>query len=94
MNNELLTSYNKISSISKRYGHTTVIPFIISAVENYICVVVSMIVSDHSPTANAKVMSTWSYTTTSQYIYMAWCLINWIHLHDVVLKHRDNFTFT
>jgi hypothetical protein len=26
----------------------------------------------------------WSYTSTPQYIFMAWCLV----------KHRDNFTFT
>jgi hypothetical protein len=26
----------------------------------------------------------WSYTSTSQYVFMRWCLV----------KHRDNFTFT
>jgi len=26
----------------------------------------------------------WSYTSTPQYVFMAWCLV----------KHRDNFTFT
>jgi hypothetical protein len=32
----------------------------------------------------AKVKNAWSYTSTPQYVFMAWCLV----------KHRDNFTFT
>jgi hypothetical protein len=39
--------------------------------------------ADHSPPSSAKVKNTWSYTSTPQYVFMAWCLV----------KHRDNFTF-
>jgi hypothetical protein len=38
----------------------------------------------HSPPSSAEVKNAWSYTSTSQYVFMAWCLI----------KHRDNFTST
>jgi hypothetical protein len=38
---------------------------------------------DHSPPSNAEVKNAWSYTSTPQYVFMAWCLV----------KHRDNFTF-
>jgi hypothetical protein len=31
----------------------------------------------------AEVKNAWSYTSTPQYVFMAWCLV----------KHRDNFTF-
>jgi hypothetical protein len=40
--------------------------------------------ADHSPPASSKVKNACSYTSTPQYIFMAWCLV----------KHRDNFTFT
>jgi hypothetical protein len=40
--------------------------------------------ADHSPPSSAKVKNVWSYTSTPQYFFMAWCLV----------KHRDNFTFT
>jgi hypothetical protein len=33
---------------------------------------------------HAGVKNAWSYTSTPQYIFMAWCLV----------KRRDNFTFT
>jgi hypothetical protein len=36
----------------------------------------------HSPPGSAEVKKMWIYTSTSLYI------------HGVVLKHRDNFTFT
>jgi hypothetical protein len=39
---------------------------------------------DHSPPSNAKVKNAWSYTSTPQYVFMAWYLV----------KHSDNFTFT
>jgi hypothetical protein len=39
---------------------------------------------DHSPPCSAKVKNTWSYTSTSQYVFVTWCL----------LKHRDNFSLT
>jgi hypothetical protein len=38
----------------------------------------------HSPTSSAEIKHAWSYTSTPQYAFMAWCLV----------KHRDNFTFT
>jgi hypothetical protein len=37
-----------------------------------------------SPPSRAEVKNAWSYTSTPQYFYTAWCLV----------KHRDNFTFT
>jgi hypothetical protein len=40
--------------------------------------------AEHSPPSSAEVKNAWSYTSTPQYVFMAWCL----------LKHRDNFTFT
>jgi hypothetical protein len=38
----------------------------------------------YSPQYNAEIKNTWRYTSTPQYVFMAWCLV----------KHRDNFTFT
>jgi hypothetical protein len=35
---------------------------------------------DHSPASSAEVMNAWSYTSTSQYFFMVWCLV----------KQRDN----
>jgi hypothetical protein len=40
--------------------------------------------ADHSPPTSVDVKNAWSYTSTPQYVFMAWCLV----------KHRDNFTFT
>jgi hypothetical protein len=40
--------------------------------------------ADHSPPSSAESRNVWSYTSTPQYIFMAWCLV----------KHKDNFTFT
>jgi hypothetical protein len=40
--------------------------------------------ADHSPPSSAEVKNAWSYTSTLQYAFMAWCLV----------KHRDNFSFT
>jgi hypothetical protein len=40
--------------------------------------------ADHSHPSSAEFKNVWSYTSTPQYIFMAWCLV----------KHRDNFTFT
>jgi hypothetical protein len=39
--------------------------------------------ADHSPPSSAEVKHAWSYTSTLQYAFKAWCLV----------KHRDNFTF-
>jgi hypothetical protein len=38
--------------------------------------------ADHSPPSRAKVKKAWSYTSTPQYVFMAWCLV----------KNRNNFT--
>jgi hypothetical protein len=40
--------------------------------------------TDHSPPSSTEVRNAWRYTSTPQYVFMAWCLV----------KHRDNFTFT
>jgi hypothetical protein len=37
--------------------------------------------ADHSPPPSAEVKYAWSYTSTPEYLIMAWCLF----------KHRDNF---
>jgi hypothetical protein len=42
--------------------------------------------ADHSPPISVKLKNAWSYTSTPQYAFMAWC--------SVKEKHRDNFTFT
>jgi hypothetical protein len=41
--------------------------------------------ADHSSPSTAEVRNAWSYTSTPQYAFMAWC--------PVKEKHRDNFTF-
>jgi hypothetical protein len=38
--------------------------------------------ADHLPPSSVEVKNAWSYTSTPQYVFMAWCLV----------KHRDNFT--
>jgi hypothetical protein len=40
--------------------------------------------ADHSPPSSAEIKNAWRYTSTLQYVSMAWGLV----------KHRDNFTFT
>jgi hypothetical protein len=40
--------------------------------------------ADNSPPSSAEVKNARSYTSTPQYVFVAWCLV----------KHRDNFTFT
>jgi hypothetical protein len=39
--------------------------------------------ADHTPPSSAEVKNAWSYTSTPQYVFMAWCLV----------KHKDNFNF-
>jgi hypothetical protein len=39
--------------------------------------------ANRSPLCSAEVNNVWSYTSTSQYVFMAWCLV----------KHRDNCNF-
>jgi hypothetical protein len=33
--------------------------------------------ADYSPLSNAEVKNAWSYTTTHQYAFVAWCLLNY-----------------
>jgi hypothetical protein len=40
--------------------------------------------AEHTPPTSAEVKNAWSYTSTPQYVSVAWCLV----------KHRDKFTFT
>jgi hypothetical protein len=40
---------------------------------------------DHSPPSSAEVENACSYTSTTQYVIMAWCSVK-------KKKHRDNFT--
>jgi hypothetical protein len=43
--------------------------------------------ADHSPPSSAQVKNAWSYTSTPQYIFMAWCLIKHrIHLHGMAFS--------
>jgi hypothetical protein len=32
--------------------------------------------ADHSPPSSAEVKDAWSYTSTPQYFFMPWCLVN------------------
>jgi hypothetical protein len=52
--------------------------------------------TDLSPPSSAEVNNSCSYTSTSQYVFMEWCLIKQrIRFYGVCLvKHRDKFTFT
>jgi hypothetical protein len=34
--------------------------------------------ADHSPPSSAEVKNTWSYTSTLQYVFIAWCLVKHI----------------
>jgi hypothetical protein len=38
---------------------------------------------DNSPKSSAAIKNSWSYTSTPQYVFMAWCLV----------KHKGNFSF-
>jgi hypothetical protein len=40
--------------------------------------------ADHSPPSSVEVENAWSYTSTPEYVFVAWYLV----------KHRENFTFT
>jgi hypothetical protein len=43
--------------------------------------------TDRSPLSSAEVKNMWSYTSPSQYVFMAWCLIKKeIRLQSVVLS--------
>jgi len=38
---------------------------------------------DYSPPSSAGVKNAWTYNSTPQYVFMAWCLIKlWIYLHN------------
>jgi hypothetical protein len=50
--------------------------------------------ADHLPPFSAEVTNAWSYTSTPSYAFIVWCLFKYrIHLHGMVLRQRDNFTF-
>jgi hypothetical protein len=38
----------------------------------------------HSPPSSATIMNAWNYSSTPQYVFMAWCLIKWclVKLHN------------
>jgi hypothetical protein len=43
--------------------------------------------ADHSPPRSAEVKNEWSYTSTHQYVFMAWCLVKYrIHPHGMLLR--------
>jgi hypothetical protein len=42
--------------------------------------------ADHSPQTSAEVKNAWSYTSTPQYAFMAWCSLK--------KQHKDRFTLT
>jgi hypothetical protein len=42
--------------------------------------------ADHSPPSNAKSKNAWSYTSTPQYVFTAWCLVKKIQLHEAILS--------
>jgi hypothetical protein len=43
----------------------------------------------HSPPSSAVVNSEWSYTSTSTYVFMLWCLVKYrVWLHCVIVKSR------
>jgi hypothetical protein len=39
--------------------------------------------ADYSPPSSAEVKNAWTYISTTQYVFLAWCLV----------KHRDNFFY-
>jgi len=50
--------------------------------------------ADHSPSFNAEVKNTWSYNSTSPYVFVAWCLITrYVFMVCNLIKHRYNFNF-
>jgi hypothetical protein len=58
---------------------------------------ISFILFGHwdSHPSSTKVKNAWNSTSTPPYIFRAWCSIKHrIHLHDMVLMHKDNFTLT
>jgi len=43
--------------------------------------------ADHSAPCSAEVEKAWSYNSTPQHVFTAWCLIKqWIRLHGMVLS--------
>jgi len=51
--------------------------------------------TDHSPPSTAEIKNGRSYTSTPLQAFMMLCLIKKrLLLHDVIIKHRDKFTFT
>jgi hypothetical protein len=42
--------------------------------------------TDHSPPSSAEIKNTWSYTSTPQYAFMAWCLVKHIIFTFIIEK--------
>jgi hypothetical protein len=40
--------------------------------------------ADHSPPSRAKVKNAWSYTTTPQYAFMAWCSVKKVNKRGTI----------
>jgi hypothetical protein len=36
--------------------------------------------ADHSPPSNAEVKNAWSYSSTTTYTFMAWCLVKYRYI--------------
>jgi len=46
--------------------------------------------ADSLPASGAKIKNAYSYTSTHQYVFMAWCLMKqWIWLYGVVLSYAQ-----
>jgi hypothetical protein len=44
--------------------------------------------ADHSPPPSAEVKNAWSYTSTPQYVFMAWCLVKQLTLDTLLVSSK------
>jgi hypothetical protein len=44
--------------------------------------------ADHSPPSSAEVKNAWSYTSTPQYVFMAWCLVKQLYCNFEYVGHN------
>jgi hypothetical protein len=44
----------------------------------------------HSPPCIVEIRNTWIYTSTALYVFMAWCLISWIHEQLYLLPYFNS----
>jgi hypothetical protein len=75
----LFHSFFSFMHLPYHWSHSQWVPGVLSPVVKRL-----EFVADHSPPYNAEVKNSWSYTSTPQYVFMAWCLV----------KHMGNFAFT